>query len=296
MVGNNGEYAQWYKVFENCKCLGSRATPDYEVFKEDTPSYLLSGTRKYFAKDAEETLAPLGMDIVRLPGYEKGWAVPAVLTLGFLTGHEDTAYKYAEKADAVYATIENYVKDIAIADRPYVFVHHNATSIPNHGGGVVETVELAGAKTPLDMGFLPGKVDAEAVSLTLNPEWIILQPRDGIFERVTGGTPESAMDWGVTTLFETDLQYIQAINHSKAYEEGKVLMFTQGIRFGAASYISTAYVANHIYPGVFNFDIESLFDDYLKSYHSDFKTEDWFEYQYYDLDYAEKYYENMKKA
>jgi iron complex transport system substrate-binding protein len=287
--GKYGDYSQWYPQYKDAKCFGNRATPDYEVFTDNPPSCFITGTKTSYAKTAEENLNKLGVDIVRLPAYENGWAVPAMLMLGFLTGHEDTASKYVEKADYVYNTIEAHVKDIPMSQRPYVFIHHNATQVSKYGSGVIETAVLAGASTPIDRGFPAGKVDAEAVALTMNPEWIVLEPWHGVLE-TTDGSVDATFAWDLDNLYNKDKAGIQAIDHTQAYKDGKVLMFTQGVRFGPSSYIATAYIANHIYPGVFNFDVEGLFNDYMKTYHPEVNAKEWFEYTYFDLEFAEKHH------
>lgn len=165
MVGNNGAYAQWYPQFKDAKCFGNRATLDYEVFKDDLPSCLITGIKKYYAKTAEENLGSLGVDIIRLPAYENGWAVPAILTLGYLTGHETEANKYVKMADAIYNPINEYVKDIPMSERPFVFIHHNASAVTGYGDGVIETATLAGAATAIDRGYPKGNVDAETIAI-----------------------------------------------------------------------------------------------------------------------------------
>ena len=155
MVGNNGDYAQWYPMFKDCKCFGNRATPDYEIFVKEgntPPSYLITGTKKYYAKTAEESMASLGTDIVRLPVYENGWSVPAALTLGVLTGKESTIRDYVDRADYVYNTIEEHVKNIPMDQRPFVFVNYTGTGVTDYGSGIVETVVRAGGATPIDRG------------------------------------------------------------------------------------------------------------------------------------------------
>jgi hypothetical protein len=109
----------------------------------------------------------------------------------------------------------------------------------------------------------------------------------------TDGSVIDTFKWDLTKLYEDDKKSIQAIDHTQAYEKGKVLINTQGVRLGAASFILTAYIANHIYPGVFNFDIEKLFNDYMKEYHPGVNASEWFQYTYFDLKFADEKYEEL---
>jgi iron complex transport system substrate-binding protein len=285
-IPGKGELRQWYKQFWGAKCFGNRATPDYEAMTGDLPSCIITATKKNFFKTGEEVLGPRGVDIIRLPAYENGWAVPAMLMLGYLTDNEANATKYVKMADSVYAPIAKYVENIPMADRPFVFASHNASAVVDYGGGTIEPVVLAGAATAIDLGYPKGNVDAEAIK-EMNPDWILLQPWHGVLEQ-TDGSIIDTFKWDLNNIYNTANKGIQAIDQTNAYKSGRVIMDTQGVRFGAASFILTAYIANHIYPGVFNFDVEKLYDTYMKEYHSDIDYKSWYEYTYFDLAFAEE--------
>ncbi len=288
-VGDNGAYHKWYADFDNdnTKCFGSRFTPDYEVMKDDPPSYILSGTRAWFDSNMESTVAPLGCDVVRLPFWEDNQTVPAIITLGYLTGHEDNAYAYAEKADAVYKTIENELSGVELKDRPLVFASYNGTSISTMHNGIQELVTLAGGRTPIDAGYTSGSIDLEEVADNMNPDWIVLDTYFGFLETYT--TLEETKNKEVDQLTNTDNKYVQAIDHTQAYKNGNVLFLTQGVYMGPASYISCAYLANHLYPDRFSFDVDAMFADYVSSYHSDYSASDFAGIEYFDLETLKTY-------
>ncbi|MBR4503397.1 MAG: ABC transporter substrate-binding protein [Candidatus Methanomethylophilaceae archaeon] len=271
--------------------LREQGHPDYESMTGDMPSCIITGTKRYYVKTGEEVLGPRGVDIIRLPSYEDGWAIPGILMLGYLTDNEANAKKYVDMADAVYKTIAKHVKDIPMSERPFVFASHNASAVVDYKNGYIEPVVLAGASTAIDRGYPKGNVDAEAIK-EMNPDWILLQPWHGVLEQ-TDGSVIDTFKWDLTKLYEDDMKSIQAIDHTQAYEKGKVLINTQGVRLGAASFILTAYIANHIYPGVFNFDIEKLFNDYMKEYHPGVNASEWFQYTYFDLKFADEKYEEL---
>ncbi len=288
-VGNNGSYSKWYSMFlgENVKCYGSRFTPDYEVFKDNPPSYFLSGTRAWFDQNMEETVAPLGMDVVRLPFWEDNGAASAVITLGYLIGHESEAYAYAEKADYVYNTISDALKNVPLSERPLVFASYNGTSISSMHNGIHELVTSAGGRTVIDEGYTKGSIDQEALALTIKPDWIILDQYFGFLE--TYETQDKTHAKIVDALVNTDKKYVQAINMTDAYKNGNVLFLQQGIYMGPASYIAVAYVANHIWGDKFNFDVDGMLKDYIETYHSDYKFEDFNEIEYFDLAQLNEY-------
>ncbi len=289
-VGNDGSYSKWYQMFlgDGVKCFGSRFTPDYEVFKDDPPDYFLSGTRKWFDVNMEETVSVLNMDVVRLPFWEDNWSIPAIITLGFLTGHEDAAYDYVAKADAVYATVKDTLKDVAVADRPLVHAGYNSGSISTMHNGIQELVYLAGGKTPYDVGYSNGSIDAEALYV-MNPDWIVMDQYYGFLETYTNNSLEDTKAKIVEQLTQTTNKYVQNITHTEAYTKGQVLFFQQGDYMGPSSYIACAYLANHIWPDKFSFDVDALFEDYVSSYHSDWKASDFAGIEYFDLATLNKY-------
>jgi len=126
----------------------------------------------------------------------------------------------------------------------------------------------------------------------MKTDWIVLEPWHGVLE-TTDGSVLDTFKWDLNNLYNTDNKGIQAIDHSDVYKNKKVLMFTQGVRFGPASFIATAYIANHIYPDKFNFDIEKFFNDYLAAYHPGVKASDWFQYTYFDLEFADQKYKEL---
>lgn len=293
-VGNNGAYSKWYQAYKDAKCYGSRFTPDYETFIGDEPSYILSGTRAWFDPEMEEKCGPLGIDVVRLPFYEDNWTVPAVITLGYLTNHEDAGYAYAEKCDKVYDTIAQALKDVPKENRPLVYAGYAGNSISGMHGGVQELVYLCGGITPLDKGYTKGSLDAEGV-MTLNPDWVIIDqsgPYYGFLETFT--THDETKYKIAEALYKTDKKFIQAVNLSDAYDNGKVLFLEQGIYMGVASYIAAAFVANHIWGDKFNFDCDALLKDYIESYHPEFKYEDFKDIEFFTLAELEKYAKEQK--
>ena len=282
-VGNDGSYSKWYSAFKDAKCYGSRFTPDYETFVGDEPSYILSGTRAWFDPNMEEKCGRLGIDVVRLPFYEDNWTVPAIITLGYLTAHEDAAYDYAEKCDKVYQTISDSVKDVPESERPYVFASYSGNSIAGMHSGIQELVYLAGGITPLDKGYSKGSIDGEGV-MTMNPDWIIIDqsgPYYGFLETFT--TTEETRYNEAYNLYNTDKKYIDAIRLSDAYDNGNVLFLEQGLYMGVPSYIACGYVANHIWGDRFDFDVDGMLKDYIESYHPEFKYEDFKDIEYFTL-------------
>ncbi|MBO4357700.1 MAG: ABC transporter substrate-binding protein [Candidatus Methanomethylophilaceae archaeon] len=281
-VGDNGNYHKWFTMFDGATCFGSRFTPDYEIFVKEgntPPSFMLSGTRAWFDPNMEETCGPLGIDVVRLPFYEDNWTVPAIITLGYLLNHEKQAYEYAKTADSVYETIKDTLKDVKLEDRPLVFASYALNSVSAMHGGVQELVTLAGGRNVIDAGYSKGNLDGEAI-VTMNPDWIISSQYFGYME--TYEDHDSCQKAMYTQYGTTDGKYEKNIVMTNAYKNGNVLLFNQGVYMGTASYVACAYLANHLYPDKFNFDVDALFDDYLSKYHPDWKASD-----FKDIDYLE---------
>lgn len=292
-VSDNGAYAKWYTAFSDAKSIGSRFNPDYEVFLKEgneKPDFFLSGTRAWFDPNMEETCGPIGVDVVRLPYWEDNICVSSVITLGYLIQCEDAAYKYAELVDSVLKTVQDAVSDIPVEERPLVFASYNGTNIAAMHSGIQEAVIAAGGRTPLQAGYSSGKIDGEGI-YAMNPNFILLDhsgPYYGFLETYT--TLEETKEKMYTDLTESDGKYIKVIDHTTAYREGNVLFFGQGTYMGPASYVTIAYIANALYPNLFDFDVDSLFNDYVETYHPEFSAADYAGLQYFNLDDLNAYF------
>lgn len=279
-VGDGGSYAPWFQMFldQNPECYGSRFTPDYEVFLDDAPSYILSGTRAWFDKNMEETVAPLGMDVVRLPFWEDTTTVAGILTLGCLCNLDAAAQSYAEKADKVLDYIQDYISGIKDEDRPLIFAGYNGTSISTWHNGIQELIEAAGGRTPYDVGFTNGSIDAEGVAV-MNPDWIVFDMYYGFLE-----TDDQPAEYNyIYDQGQTNNRYFNAIAGSRAYYYDQVLILGQGVYMGPASYIGIAWVFNHIYPNAKQFDVQSMLKDYISTYHSDKASTDYMNQDCFDV-------------
>ena len=279
-VGDNGGYAQWFKPFldQNPVCFGSRFTPDYEVFKDNAPSYILSGTRAWFDPNMEETVAPLGTDVVRLPFWEDTTTVGSILTLGYMCNLDAAAQAYAAKADSVLDKINDYVSKIDTADRPLVFAGYNGTSISTWHNGIQELIVAAGGRTPYDEGYTNGSIDGEGVN-AMNPDWIVFDMYYGLLE-----TNDQVKEYNyIYDQGKSNNRYFNAIAGSKAYYDDKVLILGQGVYMGPGSYIGIAWVFNHIYPKAPQFDVASLLKDYVENYHPDYKNTDFMNQDCFDV-------------
>ncbi len=290
---SSSSYYKWYHpYYAQAKSIGSRFTPDYEVFiNNGAPQMFLSGTRAWFDANMETTLAPLNVSVIRLPFWEDNTCESSVVTLGFLIGCPQAANAYAKKVTDVLYSIEDAVKNIPLEDRPLVFQSYNGTSISTMHNGIHEAVYAAGGKTPWDVGYQNGSISIEEVNLNMNPDYIGLDQYYGFLETWDVNDKEGSFNKMVDQLKKTDLKYIQAINQSQAYKDGDVFGFNQGTYMGPASYITIAYMFNKIYEDnssiTLKFDVDRLFADYLASYHPEYKVSDFvvkgINAQYYNL-------------
>lgn len=285
-VSNNGAYSRWYTAFSNAQGIGSRFDPDYEIFVKEgneVPSCFITGTRAWFDADMETTLAPLGVDVIRLPFWEDNVTVSGIITLGYLLGCEEAAYQYAEIADSVLETIEDALADIPLEDRPLVYASYNGTKISTMHNGVHEFVTSAGGKNVLDIGgYQPGtNIDGEGI-INMNPDYIVFSVYYGFLEEYD--SLETTKDYVYDMLTNTDGSYLSLIEQTDAYKNGNVYIFDQGMFMGPASYIPIAYMANVLYPDLFDFDVDALFAEYLKLYHPEFSIEDFEGLSYYSLE------------
>lgn len=290
-------YYQWYhKYFADAHDIGSRFTPDYEVFLNyGAPQMFVTGTRAWFDDNMETTLAPLDVSVIRLPFWEDNVCDSSIVTFGFLICCQESSYEYSQTVSDVVDTIADYVKDIPLEDRPLVFQSYNGSSISTMHNGIHEAVYYAGGKTPYDIGYSSGSIDIEDVSSAgnMHPDYIGLDQYYGFLENWDVNDKAGSFAKMTTQLYETANKYIQAIKESDAWAQGKVFAFNQGTFMGPASHITIAYMFNVIYAdkiadGTMKaFDVDTLFSDYLKKYHPEYTIDD-FTYnginvQYYNL-------------
>ncbi|MBR2254639.1 MAG: ABC transporter substrate-binding protein [Candidatus Methanomethylophilaceae archaeon] len=291
-VADGGAYAQWYPaIAKNAKSVGDRFHPDYEVFTKSgntIPDCFITGQRQWYDPDMEEKLARLGIDVVRLPLQHTDACTKGVLTLGWLLGCEEKAYAYMDMVDQVFNTIDEKIKDIPMSQRPFVYASYNGTTIANGTSGVHEAITLAGARSALDMGYIGGtKIDAEAVH-DMGADWICFSEYYGFLETYTNHDETQKKLY--EEFWNTEGKYAKFIEMTDAYKNGKVMGFNQGTFMGAASFITVAYVANHIYPDLFNFDVDKLFQDYLDTFHNGRTVSEFQGINYFMLEDVQKYF------
>ncbi len=290
---SSSSYYKWYNpYYSQAKGIGSRFTPDYEVFVNNgAPQMFISGTRAWFDANMETTLAPMNVSVIRLPFWEDNTCESSVVTLGFLICCPQAANAYGAKVTNVLNSIEEAVKNIPLEDRPLVFQSYNGTSISTMHNGIHEAVYAAGGKTPLDEEYNTGSISIEEVNINMNPDYIGLDQYYGFLETWDVKDKTGSFNKMVEQLEKTDLKYVQAINQSQAYKDGDVFGFNQGTYMGPASYVTIAYMFNKIYEDVpsvtLKFDVDKLFADYLASYHPEYKVDDFvvkgINVQYYNL-------------
>ncbi len=289
-VANNGTYSQWYSAFSSAKNMGNRFNPDYEVFYKEgneKPGCIVTGTRAWYDPLMEERVAPKGIDVVRLAFWEDNIATSGIITLAYLLDTEDKGYDYMKKADAVTEKIAEYVKDKKKADRPLVVVLNNQNKIVTLHNGVQEGIWYAGGKCPIDVGYVAGGVIDEEGLYNLKADLIVYRLDYGLL-----GGEFKDHDTTKQTMYNkaanTDHQYLKMAKNTDAYNKGNVIFISQGIYMGPASYVAVAYMANHIYSDL-NFDVDSMFKDYIETYHPDYTFEQMDTINYYTMKELQDY-------
>ena len=122
----------------------------------------------------------------------------------------------------------------------------------------------------------------------MNPDFIVFSVYYGFLEEYD--SLETTKDYVYDMLTNSDGMYFSLIEQTNAYKEGNVYIFDQGMFMGPASYIPIAYMANLLYPDLFDFDVDALFTEYLEKYHPEFSIEDFEGLSYYSLNEVLNYY------
>ena len=139
--------------------VGDTNDPDIEAILKIYKTYgsliVFTGTADYFNPTLESQVEPFGIQVVRLPSWEHGFVPNGILTLGYLLGETENAYKYLEWHDRIINTITKKVSSIPDGDKVKLLVldtfPDNADEILGPGSGDYENSELSGGNNLADI-------------------------------------------------------------------------------------------------------------------------------------------------
>jgi len=115
-------YSQFRDIIpSNFSTVGDMFDPDIEAIIKTYNKYgsliVVLGTADYFAPTLESQVEPFDIQVVRLPSWESGIVAPGILTLGYLLGETENAYRYLKWHDRIINKIKEKVSLIPDEDR-----------------------------------------------------------------------------------------------------------------------------------------------------------------------------------
>lgn len=115
-------YSQFRDIIpSNFPSVGDMFDPNIEAIIKTYDKYgsliVVLGTADYFAPTLESQVDPFEIQVVRLPSWESGIVAPGILTLGYLLGETENAYKYLRWHDRIINKIKEKVSSIPDEDK-----------------------------------------------------------------------------------------------------------------------------------------------------------------------------------
>ncbi len=251
IVGSDDDVIKRYKVQFglDVPSIGNRFTPTREAVlkiaddnKGDLGMYF-TGTRARYDSGLEKLLNPYGVDVVRLPTWEIGLAANGIITLSYLLGKEEAAFKYIAWHDSIIGKITNTVSSIKESDRKTVFLDYDYDIVARSvGSGDYENTILCGGKN------ISQKLGNESYP-KYTIEWLTHENPDVIIRSCSSvfvgqkGCIASCMD-----TMNNQLKLCSGTKHVYGWE----------ISCGPAYVISMMLYAKWLYPEKFGADFDPL--------------------------------------
>ena len=251
----------------NLPSVGNTFDPDIETILEIYKTYgsliVFTGTADYFTPTLESQVEPFGIQVVRLPSWEQGLVPKGILTLGYLLGETENAYKYLEWHDRIINTITEKVSSIPDEDKVKLLVldtsSEDADEILGPGSGDYENSELCGGN---NLAYLFGSTEEKSVTNEYTVEDIasLYQKNDleSIILRFNG--PYQAKEGKATEY------YNMCVDRFQPYmEDIKICVLGGDFSVGPSYTIAMMLYATWMYPDLFEgeFDILDEYQYYL---------------------------------
>jgi iron complex transport system substrate-binding protein len=193
--------------------------------------------------------------VVRLPSWEYGKVRQGVLTMGWILGHEEDAYRYIKWYDNIYSSIVKKVASIDSSDKVSVLIT-SGTQAHSYGSGDFESSVIAGGNNIGSSLYTGNKY------ITYENEWVIEQNPDIII-----GTVRAGYNGNYSGLLPLYVTLEGALNITDAVKSGGLHILSYDILTGPGSIISLAYMAKWFYPQLFaDLDPEALHQEYIDQF------------------------------
>lgn len=261
-------YSQFRDIIpSNLPSVGDMFNPDVEAIIETYRKYgsliVVLGTADYFAPTLESQVEPFDIQVVRLPSWESGIVAPGILTLGYLLGETENAYKYLKWHDRIINKIKEKVSSIQDEDKVKLIMINTAPEdvdeIHGPGFGDYENSEICGGN---NLAYLFGSAKEKWYATGYTTEDIIsLHQKNGlemIISIFVG--PFSAKEGKAKEYYNICVNKFQP-----GMKDINICVYGWDISVGPSYPISMMLYATWMYPSLFKgeFDILDEYQYYL---------------------------------
>lgn len=237
--------------------IGHPFTPNYERIVVLTPDLVLAYSWRP-GPELEETLEPLGIQVLRFDFYRMSTLMNEVRELNRLIGDKSRAERYETWYRNCLSVLENGLKTQKKLPRVYMEAYGDyVASGPGSGG-----FEM-GAAAGGDMIVSPFSVEAPLVAT----EFLVSQDPDVIVKMVSGRGQYSAKE--PRLLMDTHARMAQRPGWPslRPVKNGRLYALSADIGPGPRGIIGVLYMAKAFHPVVFkNFDVEKAHRKYLEGF------------------------------
>jgi iron complex transport system substrate-binding protein len=261
-------YSQFRDIIpSNFPSVGDMFDPDIEAIIKTYDKYgsliVVLGTADYFAPTLESQVESFDIQVVRLPSWESGMVAPGILTLGYLLGETENAYRYLKWHDKIINKIKEKVSSIPDEDKVKLIMINTAPEdvdeIHGPGFGDYENSEICGGN---NLAYLFGSAKEKWYATGYTTEDIIsLHQKNGlemIISIFVG--PFFAKEGKAKEYYNTCVDKFQP-----GMEDIKICVYGWDISVGPSYPIAMMLYATWMYPSHFEgeFDILDEYQYYL---------------------------------
>ena len=261
-------YSQFRDVIpSNFTSVGDMFNPDIEAIIEVYDKYgsliVVLGTADYFAPTLESQVEPFDIQVVRLPSWESGIVAPGVLTLGYLLGETENAYKYLKWHDRIINKIKEKVSSIPDEDKVKVIMLNTAPEdvdeIHGSGFGDYENSQICGGN---NLAYLFGNAEEKWYATSYTIEDIVALHQKNDLEMIISifVGPFYAEEGKAKEYYDTCVDKFQP-----GMKDIKICVYGWDISVGPSYPIAMMLYATWMYPSLFEgeFNISDEYQYYL---------------------------------
>jgi iron complex transport system substrate-binding protein len=232
--------------------IGDWQTPSIErmlALQPDAVISYASSKPKNLDQITAANITIIYLDCYRLPKLAQD-----ARALGILTGHEESAEKYARLVENTTTTVMRRIATLPGDQIPMVYFEgYSDFTAAGTGSGSDELLVMAGGKN-IAAGL-------SSSSPKVSAEWVVVQKPSYIMKVVSVKDARPYPEIVRAMANRTGWSTIPAV------QQNHINLFSSSIEYGPKSYVGLAYTAKILHPDLFNdMDPKMMLDDYATHY------------------------------